>query len=331
MRRITGIILTISLLASCSNELEVHMDKPYEGPVIYFLLNPQDSVQYLRIQRVYLGESSALETGQNPDSIYPYGTIVRLEKLDGDEVIEEHIMEPLYDQPKDDGLFSSDGHLLYKYDKKVDVGYTYRLNIQLPDNDNLIQATTIPYSNLTVTDLNRWPNGINMVNKKFAKVSWLSLPNTETYQLLIRFHYYDLTKTDTIARYVDWKLPRVTSATLKGGETISINLNVENWYLLLGEKIPVDDNIVKRYAGRFDYRWDFAGEPLETYLTQDQTAQSGLLTDYPQYSNIQNAIGLFSYRSFYETNGHRISLFTLERLTTHPETEYLKFDGRQYW
>jgi len=316
---------------SCTDDLEVHMATPIDRPIIYFLLNPNDSVQYLRIQKVYLGTENALGTAQNPDSIYPYGSVIQVAEIEKGKVLNIYPLTPIIDFPKDNGTFATQGHLIYRMDDKVRTGKTYQLSVEMPGNDKPIVSETTPYSELEVLSVNRWPNGINMVNGKYSKVTWNSLPNTETYQLSIRFHFFDITASDTIPNHIDWLLPRVTSPTTAGGEFMYTSVPGEQWFSLLGERIPVRDDILKRVAGRFDYTWHFAGEPVETYMTQDQTQRNGLLSDYPQYSNIQNAIGIFSYRSSHARTGYSISLYTLERLTTHPATEYLKFDGRQYW
>ena len=325
---LAGLLLVSS---SCSDDLEVHLATPLDRPIIYFLLNPNDSVQYLRIQKVYLGTESALETAQNPDSLYPYGSIITVLEIEKGKVRNEYPLTPIINFPKDSGTFTSQGHLIYRMDDKVITGKTYRLSVEIPGNDKPIISETTPYSELEIGSVNRWPNGINMVNGKYAKITWNSLPNTETYQVSIRFNFFDITATDTIPNHVDWLLPRVTAPSTEGGELMYVSVPGEQWFAHLGEKIPIRDDIVKRVAGRFDYTWHFAGEPVETYMTQDQTLRNGLLSDYPQYSNIQNAIGIFSYRSSHTRKGYSISLYTLERLTTHPDTEYLNFDGRQYW
>ena len=319
------------ILSSCTDEIDVQVDRPLDRPVIYCLLNPNDSVQYLRIQRIFLGNGSALETARVTDSIYFSQASVVLEEILGETTIRQIQLSPDYSRMKQDGIFATEGHYVYACHEQVQTGMTYRLTVDLPDQEKPIIAETIPYNNLEIIGVNRWPNGINMVNAKFARVSWYSLPETETYQLMIRFHYYEVTASDTTAHFVDWTIPRTTSYSLEGGEIMDVSLPINDWFLILADHIPVSEDIIKRVAGRFDYTWHFAGEPLESYITQDQTTRNGLLSDYPQYSNIENAIGVFSYRSNYEVKGYSISLYTLERLTTHPATKWLKFDGRQYW
>jgi hypothetical protein len=56
-------------LVQCSNKLDILA--PYkESVAVYGLLNQTDSVQYIRVQRVYLGEGNALTMAQNQDSCY---------------------------------------------------------------------------------------------------------------------------------------------------------------------------------------------------------------------------------------------------------------------
>jgi hypothetical protein len=324
-------VLPLIFACSCTNELEVNEPVPTNKPIIYFLLNPGDSVQVMRLQSAFLGIGDALETAQNPDSIYPYGSNVVLQQIEEGQVVASYPLEAVPDQQKDPGIFAESGHLLYKFNRKIVAGTTYRMQVNLPDGRPVIEAEATPYNHLEVTEVNRWPNGINMVNAKFARVKWLSLPETETYQLTITFNYYDITTTDTIQRSVAWKLPRVTSSSTLGGEELDMVIPIEKWYLFLSDHIPVNEDIVKRVAGRFDYRWDFAGTALESYLMQEQTMENGLLSDYTQFSNIPGAIGIFTYRSYHQVKGYSISLYTLERLTTHPSTKDMRFDGRQYW
>ena len=173
-------LLLIMGLSSCNEDIIVQLDEPMDRPMIYFLLDPNDSVQYLRIQKIFLGSGSALETAQIADSIYPYGSKVTLSKVIGGVEIESYEMEELIDQPKDEGIFATQGHQLYRLIQQIETGATYQLSVTLPDHDKPILGETTPYSNLEILNVNRWPNGINMVNAKFAKVSWISLPEKET-------------------------------------------------------------------------------------------------------------------------------------------------------
>ena len=66
----TLLLTVVSLLMlRCSNKLEILA--PYkESVAVYGLINQNDTAQYIRVQRVFLGEGNALTMAQNPDSCY---------------------------------------------------------------------------------------------------------------------------------------------------------------------------------------------------------------------------------------------------------------------
>ena len=65
---ITGFVF----LSSCSNEIDINADFR-EIPIVHGLLNVEDSVHYLRIQRAFIDENtSALTLAQDANQIY-YG------------------------------------------------------------------------------------------------------------------------------------------------------------------------------------------------------------------------------------------------------------------
>ena len=65
---------------SCSNDFDL-VDTWKDIPIVYGLLNVNDSVQYIRVEKAFLDEeTSALVIAQEPDSLY-YGNIsVELEE-----------------------------------------------------------------------------------------------------------------------------------------------------------------------------------------------------------------------------------------------------------
>ena len=78
----------ILFLTSCNNTLKVNA--PYtEIPTIYAVLNPQEAIQMIRVNKVFLGEGNANEMAQVADSInYQAGDLaVTLERfVNGNQV-----------------------------------------------------------------------------------------------------------------------------------------------------------------------------------------------------------------------------------------------------
>ncbi|MGZ4043138.1 MAG: hypothetical protein ACXVO9_08050 [Bacteroidia bacterium] len=75
MKTIFLISFIILLFNSCKNDLK--LNAPYkEMPTIYAVLNPQDKMQMIRINKVFLGQTNAATMAQVADSInYPAGEL----------------------------------------------------------------------------------------------------------------------------------------------------------------------------------------------------------------------------------------------------------------
>src|SRR4051812_46051902 len=94
-------LISLLIFSSCKNDLK--LNAPYkEYPSIYAVLNPQDGIQMIRVNKVFLGEGDANKMAQVADSInYPAGELtITLERFingnkspatpTGDGVIEFH-------------------------------------------------------------------------------------------------------------------------------------------------------------------------------------------------------------------------------------------------
>lgn len=95
------------VLASCENEIDVNADWR-DVPVVFGLLNIDDTEHFLRVSKVFLGEGDALAFAQNPDSIYynPNDIEVKVEELINSNVARTWILEPRTDIAKEEGIFA---------------------------------------------------------------------------------------------------------------------------------------------------------------------------------------------------------------------------------
>ena len=69
IKKVFFIITIFTLLGGCSNSLSLLA--PYKEIVsVYGLLNQDDPIQYIRIERVFAGAQNAYTMAQNQDSVY---------------------------------------------------------------------------------------------------------------------------------------------------------------------------------------------------------------------------------------------------------------------
>ncbi len=118
-------IVLISLFGfnSCKNDLKVNA--PYkEIPSVYAVLNPQEKVQIIRVNKVFLGEGDANKMAQISDSInYPAGEItVTLNRfLNGVQVDANPILKKRTIVFRDSMILASEG--AFNRNQRVYVAY----------------------------------------------------------------------------------------------------------------------------------------------------------------------------------------------------------------
>lgn len=144
-------IISILFLLACTSfwygcETEVDLNAPEKDIwVVYGVLNPEDSVQYIRVSRGYLPEGNALDFAKENDLSAKGLTVT----LSGDNKTWEAVQ--VDDVPKDieDGLFFPTT-TLYKFQTEgslaLEAGNTYQLEILQPgvDGFSLRSETGIP-------------------------------------------------------------------------------------------------------------------------------------------------------------------------------------------
>ena len=122
-------------LSGCSTELDPNADYK-ETMVIYSLLNPEDSIHYVKVNKAFLNTKSNAVTiaASNLDSatFRPEDLTVRLERLKEDStVLNTYKLEPYFSKDKKPGAFFSDSTILYRTKPnepgKLDVNSIYRV------------------------------------------------------------------------------------------------------------------------------------------------------------------------------------------------------------
>jgi hypothetical protein len=280
-----------------------------ETMVIYALLNQSDSVQYIKINRTFLGPVNAYQMAAVHDSTnYRYLLNVKLERwsIGGGQLLGTYSIDTTTMLTQDAGAFANSPQVLYR----VHTGASnpllddseYHLTVVNPVTGYTATSTTIlvqgvgssSSTGLQVITPNSPFNAYNFFNILHpAHIAYMTGGNGRLYQVILRFHYTETTGTGTTAHYVDLNFGEFTSATTIGGETVDQTLS-----------------------------WD----GFNTYVLVNQPISS-ITGDKPTYTNIKNGIGLFSARySFISPNYSKpLSVSTIDQLTLDSRTCHLMF------
>ena len=308
-------LIIISLpIWSCNNDIKIAA--PWkETIVIYGLLDPAASINYIRIQKAYLDpEGNAFQFVDQSDSIYPKELSVKLYiKKNGtvlDTIFPQLVNGDDIGIKKDTGLFSNTPNYLYKIDKKIfdsrlitggSDDYEYELKVKniktgyscsakTNTTGLLISSAPVDESSTSIT--------INDKPTSFLSVVYSEGRNVKTYDLNIRFWYEEIQKSDTSIKslkYINWEIfKNRPTKSLRGYETQFFQIPGSYFYEILKASVVPNGKIIRK-AKYCDVEYFGAGEDLYTFI-QVNKPSIGIVQKRPEYTNVSNGLGIFSSR-----------------------------------
>jgi hypothetical protein len=330
IRRGILILLILAGLASCRNDLAVMA--PYKDiPVVYCILNPRDSVHYLRLEKSFMGKANAYEMAQQTDSIYYPEASVFLERWADGEMKEHLALDRVLIAVRNSGVFASDPNYLYQTVDPIMVNSEYRLKITIPSTGAEISASTHTVNDFKVVKPEAFKKNLAFSSyDNYQTVEWISSPFTRVYYLQILFHYLEVNNGDTVNLTADWNIGQFVSKYGTGGELMSADILQRNFYKWLGNKLGRPTEAIQRLADKkaIDFVFTVGGEELYTYM-EVYKEDNGILKEKPVFTNIINGIGLFSSRFVQSVDGKSLSGHSIDSLAYGMYTRDLHFTDSQ--
>ncbi len=230
-----NILIFISLLfCYCETEIDTLADWK-NIPIVYGMLDVGKEVQYIRINKAYLGKADARVMGREADSIQYKHLEVSIEKVDNpDEKI--YFMDTLI--YKDIGAFSQGKNYIYYSREKIEPNTEYKLNIIIPEYNDVITGRTNVFGQLVFTNIFTYSERrLSFSSNKTETLVWNSTPNAKIYDISIRFYYLEVSSPgDTTELFVDWKQTSKIASKLSGGEKMSLSIKGEDFYKHIKKK-----------------------------------------------------------------------------------------------
>jgi hypothetical protein len=309
------ILLSISLIVSlfyygCKNDIDIFTDYK-EQAVIYGLIDLGLDVQHIRISRTFLNPNvPAKNVAQIPDSLYFDDLEVKLINEQSGTVIQLNSVDTI---PKDTGFFQSQVNILFATDAPIQRGEIYRLEVKNPKTGYFASARTalvdrpivlFPVSvanpNLTITpDLSiqlRFTNGNNAKSHDAAFEFWIhEFPKSDTTQKkLIR---------------LDWRFAKdIRNESTTPSNRVRITPEI-NFYDFFKASLSEDETVFRRII-RTDFVLYSASQDLTDFVDASRPS-IGIVQKQTDYSNIDNAIGVFTSRHTYRQSNISIDDVTI--------------------
>ena len=350
IRKTLLVLSSIALFTSCDNDLKIIADWK-DVPAVYGVLNADDPVHYIKLNKAFLGQGDVMMMAQEFDSLY-YGEdnvglrlIQHQQNNNGETSLATIDLEPTDEFIKPEGVFSSPTQIIYQTSEEIYNDDFYAVEVYRKSNDTVIAQTESPirvispiafikpntYSPLTII-----PNGF------IPKVQWRSVAGGKMYEITMRFNYMEFPvsgESDTLFKSIEMNFPSLLSSDSDGGESMSYPIDYLQFLGFIASNIPEDPTVRRLAVGMqaaqvvsgfaisqacLDFTLRAAGEDLSTYLILNQNSSS-LVLDRPEYSNIQNGVGILSSRTFDTLNGVKITNSTNDEIATSDITKDLNF------
>ncbi|MEO5571716.1 MAG: hypothetical protein ABIT08_13540 [Bacteroidia bacterium] len=296
-------LIIITILNSC--EADFNVTAPYkETTVVYGLLDAADSVQWVRINKTFLGEGDAYVMAQQPDSTnFPDILDVKLEAYNtAGTLIQTLMLKRDSSIQLEPGIFASSPNILYrtKPGEVIKQENKYKLVIYNRESGKTVTALTnvvdemfinYPYQGIQFN----WFNEGEDPNK-YVQIKWATVPEGVVYQLTIRFHYDESNVTnpsDTVHKYIDWVFPEITTGSGQS-QNLSLQIQGNDFYKYISDNIKPENNIIRK-IGHLDFNFTVGAEEFNTYIVVNQPP-TGANQNIPQFTNIDGGIGIFSSR-----------------------------------
>lgn len=331
-------VAVFSTLFSCKNTLEVNA--PWkETTVVYGLLNAHDSVQYIKINKAFLGNGNEMSFAKVADSInygnqltavlqeYNNGSFVRSVTLIRDETL-----------PKDTGIFANVPNVIFRTPNSQEMppnGFvinqqnTYQLSIKNNETGNTVTGSTAIVNDISPDFPSTDSSTFSWIPSEYPKhVKWYPAIGGIIYNLVIQIHYDELLPPPNPQIYVpktlNWSFGNVEGTdTLGSGAEFQQDILGSLFYQFMATMIQPITGVNRKFRA-MDFIWTVGSQDLDTYIQVYQPSV-GIVQEKPSYTNLINGIGIFSSRSTFTLHGLGIGNNALDTLISGPVTGNLGF------
>lgn len=336
------ILLFTSLifLASCETEFDTYIESK-ATPVVYGVINPDDSLYQIRLSRSFVGPGNAYNYAQNVDSIYYPEAEVYLETYRwGKQLLQSVRLDKVQIEDREDGIFAESPNYVYQTDfHNISLRPQQFEEMGIPyENNELVLRAIIPGYQDTIiarTELKAPPNVFNP-RSNFQRVyfygeipfqmEWTHKSHNNYFEVKVIMHYREVLEDGEREATADWVLTGIeyNENSIPGGTNnfYAYYMRPETFYSQVRASIPNDSLVLGRTIRNVDF----------IILTSDGTIREynrigEMADDYhgASYSNITNGIGIFTNFSTVGVYNLRLGQRELDSLAFGIYTKHLKF------
>lgn len=305
MKKFFLIAAFTGILSSCNNEIDA-LAEYKDLTIIYALLNPNDTDNYVRVQRGFLTDDDATQFFTIEDSLY-YDTAdidVFIREYEEDATDFSLQVELIYDNsiPLEEGEFGTEGHYLYRIPNTISLNSNreYEIVVVRKDGTEAKARTGI----LGNTEIVR-PNENARIFERGLLLCRYSdgTANYEAFQVTINFDYreYNLLTKDSTYKTISINPPQFNAQN----DEINYTYSRDDFFTSIKGSMNQDPNIIRFFENLEIEVWG-ASQELMTYIELNEP-NTGINQNRPVFSQVSNGSGIVSSRNRSSINNLALS------------------------
>ena len=295
--RVWGIAIFLMFISSmffsaCENEVNINADYK-ETIVIYALLDPEDSIQYIKVNKAYLNVGiGALEAAKISDSLYLDSARVQLKRLSTGQLI---ICNAEEGPKKDSGIFANNKNILWVTREKIYPNEEYEITVTNPlTKTKAVSVTkTVGPAKIRAPFIDQ--TNIFSVGPEYINVVYVTATNAFSYDVQFHVFYEEFSTADTgkkITKMATWKM--ITNLLVANNSDVRRQIPRLSFIQFLQNSITASPNLKHRikWVGITMYG---ANQTLIDYISVNEPS-IGIVQKQADYTNITGGYGLFASR-----------------------------------
>lgn len=334
MKKVILLVSIAIMFFGC--QTKVDLNAPYKATTIVFgLLNPDDTKQYIKINKTWLGEGNNFDYAMIRDSSEykeeDFNSKYIYEIIGNDTTRTFSLNDTTLTDRDENGLFYGPEYTAY-YFKLPNSGNdglndeaTYHLAIDFKNKDDVFAETNIIKAG--IGNITQPPSAVSALKFSWAQVvqnnplygvysfKWGTTENAKRYDLSLTINYIEYVwedeghtvLLDETEKEISWSMGSKIASDTEGGETIKHEVTWQSLYGFLASNLEENSKITRQigyWDGEVgtqkvivcDFNLDIANDELYTYLEVNSPV-TGLIQERPQYTNITNGFGLFASKA----------------------------------
>ncbi|HEX5002622.1 MAG TPA: hypothetical protein VFW78_08990, partial [Bacteroidia bacterium] len=262
-----------------------------------------------------------------PDSTYyPDILTVKMERIKNGSVLQTFYLNRTVGPDKEPGTFPSSPNILYQTSEQMFGDSEYKITVtnnetgyEMWSQTPLVDTVKILRPSVTSSQIISWTGQFPV------SVEYGINAKAEVYNLIIRFKFTEesVSTGQITSKYIDWNYATEQVPDPNLISTISYAIEGESFYKFVAQKLNPDNTVV-RHAGTLDFIVSAGAEVLANYISIN-SATSSVLTSIPQYTNVNNGLGIFSSRFVTTSPNKPMSAASIDSLKNGQYTYNLGF------